>query len=103
MQARKRIVDKTCANNAISFCGTHCTSVAIKWMDYADGCVAPNENSLPHPFLNDNGINKVYADDAKHFKVEYRHYCAKEWNSSSSLSASLTVLLLIIAAIAMLV
>ena len=26
--------------------------------------VAPNENSLPHPFLDDNGINPVYQKDS---------------------------------------
>jgi hypothetical protein len=24
---------------------------------------APNENTLPHPFLDDNGINPVYQKD----------------------------------------
>jgi hypothetical protein len=25
--------------------------------------LAPNENTLPHPFLDDNGINPVYQKD----------------------------------------
>ena len=40
---------------------------------YSDGCVAPNENSLPHPFLDDNGIDPVYQKDKHEMKVSRRH------------------------------
>jgi hypothetical protein len=38
---------------------------------YSDGCVAPNENTLPHPFLDDNGINPVYQKDKVTVRTSY--------------------------------
>lgn len=55
----------------------------------SDGCVAPNENTLPHPFLDDNGINPVYQKDKHEMKVRYKHYCGKVWNAGARPSASM--------------
>lgn len=51
---------------------------------YSDGCVAPNENSLPHPFLDDNGIDPVYQKDKHEMKVSRVHH---RWISGALLAA----------------
>lgn len=67
---------------------------SLRRINYADACVAPHENSLPHPFLNDNGIEGVYEDDLKHFKAQYHHYCKKTWiGASSSLRPSILTII----------
>ena len=53
---------------------------------YSDGCVAPNENSLPHPFLDDNGIDPVYQKDKHEMKVSRMHRQAR-WISGALLAA----------------
>ena len=41
-----------------------CTAEAVrKEILLITAFAAPNENTLPHPFLDDNGINPVYQKD----------------------------------------
>ena len=59
---------------------------------YSDGCVAPNENSLPHPFLDDNGIDPVYQKDKHEMKVS-RTYRGSVGGSACRWFCSLIVFL----------
>jgi hypothetical protein len=73
----------TCGSSKASYCDKECHKSVVQWIMYSDGCVAPNENSLPHPFLDDNGINPVYQKDLHEMKVRYKHYCLKPWSAAS--------------------
>jgi len=74
----------TCGSSKSAFCGKMCNKAITHWIMYSDGCVAPNENSLPHPFLDDNGINPIYQKDLHEMKVRYKHYCGKAWVGAAS-------------------
>eukprot|EP00293_Proteomonas_sulcata_P016487 CAMPEP_0184311120 /NCGR_PEP_ID=MMETSP1049-20130417/38121_1 /TAXON_ID=77928 /ORGANISM="Proteomonas sulcata, Strain CCMP704" /LENGTH=117 /DNA_ID=CAMNT_0026626161 /DNA_START=162 /DNA_END=515 /DNA_ORIENTATION=+ len=74
----------TCGSSKTTYCDKTCKKQIIAWIMYSDGCVAPNENSLPHPFLDDNGINPVYQKDMHEMKVRYKHYCGVPWSSGAS-------------------
>eukprot|EP00277_Geminigera_cryophila_P013879 CAMPEP_0179439744 /NCGR_PEP_ID=MMETSP0799-20121207/23361_1 /TAXON_ID=46947 /ORGANISM="Geminigera cryophila, Strain CCMP2564" /LENGTH=136 /DNA_ID=CAMNT_0021222435 /DNA_START=9 /DNA_END=419 /DNA_ORIENTATION=+ len=81
----------TCGSSKATYCDKQCTKSVRSWVMYSDGCVAPNENSLPHPFLDDNGINPVYQKDSHEMKVRYKHYCGKPWSAGNQLSATSTL------------
>ncbi|EKX50889.1 hypothetical protein GUITHDRAFT_103473 [Guillardia theta CCMP2712] len=76
----------TCGSSKSTYCDKECKKSITSWVMYSDGCVAPNENSLPHPFLDDNGINPVYQKDMHEMKVRYKHYCGKPWSAGAQLS-----------------
>mmetsp|Transcript_56091 Transcript_56091/g.137589 ORF Transcript_56091/g.137589 Transcript_56091/m.137589 type:complete len:132 (+) Transcript_56091:142-537(+) len=78
----------TCGSSKSTYCDKECEKAITQWIMYSDGCVAPNENSLPHPFLDDNGINPVYQKDHHEMKVRYKHYCGKPWSAGSTLAPS---------------
>mmetsp|Transcript_43874 Transcript_43874/g.103304 ORF Transcript_43874/g.103304 Transcript_43874/m.103304 type:complete len:136 (+) Transcript_43874:119-526(+) len=77
-----------CGSSKTTYCDKTCKKSIVAWVMYSDGCVAPNENSLPHPFLDDNGINPVYQKDMHEMKVRYKHYCGVPWSSATRSSAS---------------
>mmetsp|Transcript_1817 Transcript_1817/g.3768 ORF Transcript_1817/g.3768 Transcript_1817/m.3768 type:complete len:134 (+) Transcript_1817:22-423(+) len=77
----------TCGSAKSTYCDKECHKSITQWIMYSDGCVAPNENSLPHPFLDDNGINPVYQKDLHEMKVRFKHYCGKVWIGAASTSA----------------
>merc|ERR1712159_162279 len=89
-QYRTRM-EETCKHSPVTFCNGVCRKEIVAWVTYADGCVAPNENTLPHPFLENNGIEAQYSKDMQHFKAEYKHYCKKEWNAAPGMLPSLSV------------
>mmetsp|Transcript_46666 Transcript_46666/g.97677 ORF Transcript_46666/g.97677 Transcript_46666/m.97677 type:complete len:132 (-) Transcript_46666:266-661(-) len=74
----------TCGSSKTSYCDKECKKSIVQWVMYSDGCVAPNENTLPHPFLDDNGIDPVYQKDLHEMKVRYKHYCGLPWSGASS-------------------
>merc|ERR1711907_876233 len=61
-QYRSRM-EETCKHSPVTFCNGACRKEIVSWVTYADGCVAPNENTLPHPFLEKNGIEAQYSKD----------------------------------------
>ena len=87
LQAYLKKQELTCGSSKTSYCDKECKKSIVQWVMYSDGCVgalprffigklcvtcaesivcfvaAPNENTLPHPFLDDNGINPVYQKD----------------------------------------
>merc|ERR1719409_1477571 len=74
----------TCASSKQTYCDKECKKAITSWIMYSDGCVAPNENSLPHPFLDDNGIDPVYQKDKHEMKVSRVHH---RWISGALLAA----------------
>jgi hypothetical protein len=66
-QAYLKKQELTCGSSKTSYCDKECKKSVVQWVMYSDGCVAPNENTLPHPFLDDNGINPVYQKDLVSF------------------------------------
>mmetsp|Transcript_48614 Transcript_48614/g.128536 ORF Transcript_48614/g.128536 Transcript_48614/m.128536 type:complete len:134 (-) Transcript_48614:222-623(-) len=82
----------TCGSSKTTYCDNDCKKSVVQWVMYSDGCVAPNENTLPHPFLDDNGINAVYQKDLHEMKVRYKHYCGVAWvGAAGSTQPSLLV------------
>mmetsp|Transcript_47727 Transcript_47727/g.97570 ORF Transcript_47727/g.97570 Transcript_47727/m.97570 type:complete len:136 (-) Transcript_47727:347-754(-) len=92
-----------CGSSKTTYCDKNCKKSIVSWVMYSDGCVAPNENSLPHPFLDDNGINPVYQKDMHEMKVRYKHYCGVPWSAGSHSSTASTFLAVAAAVVSMVV